>query len=157
RPTITDAFVACGFVGHTGLGYDAVSIDVEAARQAIGGLAAQLGSTVEQTAEAIIQIAVSGMFAEISGLVSRYGIDLREFSVLAFGGAGPMLGCLLARELGVNEVVVPANPGTLSALGGLIADLKSDFIKTVYLDLTDSNLAIIQEEFSRLTEQAQDW
>jgi len=157
RPTITDAFVACGFVGHTGLGYDAVSIDVEAARQAIGGLAAQLGSTVEQTAEAIIQIAVSGMFAEVSGLVSRYGIDLREFSVLAFGGAGPMLGCLLSRELGVKEIVVPANPGTLSALGGLIADLKNDFIKTVYLELAEQNLPTIQREFAALEEQAKAW
>ncbi|AEC20835.1 hydantoin utilization protein A [Pusillimonas sp. T7-7] len=157
RATITDAFVACGLVGHTGLGYNAVSIDVEAARAAVGVLADQLETSIEDTAEAIIQIAVSGMFAEVSGLVSRYGIDLREFSVLAFGGAGPMLGCLLARELGVSEVVVPANPGTLSALGGLIADLKSDFIKTVYLDLTETNLEVIQEEFSRLTEQAQDW
>ena len=157
RATITDAFVACGLVGHTGLGYNAVSIDAEAARRAVGELAQQLGTSVEETAEAIIQIAVSGMFAEVSGLVSRYGIDLREFSVLAFGGAGPMLGCLLARELNVKEIVVPANPGTLSALGGLIADLKSDFIKTVYLDLTDANLETIHEEFTRLAEQAGAW
>ncbi len=157
RPTITDAFVACGLVGHSSLGYNAVSIDVEAARKAIGGLAEQLGTTIEQTAEAIIQIAVSGMFAEVSGLVSRYGIDLREFSVLAFGGAGPMMGCLLSRELGVKEVVIPANPGTLSALGGLIADLKNDFIKTVYLDLTERNLSTIQQEFAVLEEQAKAW
>ena len=157
RATITDAFVACGFVGHTGLGYNAVSIDVEAARNAIAQLAEPLGTSVEETAEAIIQIAVSGMFAEVSGLVSRYGIDLREFSILAFGGAGPMLGCFLARELNVKEIVVPSNPGTLSALGGLIADLKSDFIKTVYLDLNENNLESIQKEYARLAEQAKAW
>lgn len=157
RATITDAFVALGLVGHTGLGYNAVSIDVQAARDAVDVLAKQLDSTIEETAEAIIQIAVSGMFAEVSGLVSRYGIDLRQFSVLAFGGAGPMLGGLLARELGVHETVIPANPGTLSALGGLIADLKSDFIKTVYLDLNDANMATIQREYATLVERAQEW
>lgn len=157
RATITDAFVACGLVGHSDLGYNAVTIDAEASRRAIGQLADRLGSTVEETAEAIIQIAVSGMFAEVSGLVSRYGIDLREFSVLSFGGAGPMLGCFLARELGVREIVVPTSPGTLSALGGLIADLKSDFIKTVYLDLNEANLVTIQHEYEILRERAQDW
>ena len=97
----------------------------------MGGLARALGRTIEETAEAIIQVAVSGMYAEVSGLVSRYGIDPREYAMLAFGGAGPMMGCFLAREIKVKEIVVPSSPGTLSALGGLIADLKSDFLKTV--------------------------
>ncbi len=157
RATITDAFVACGLVGHSDLGYRAVSIDIEASRRAVGELAAKLNASIEETAEAIIQIAVSGMYSEVSGLVSRYGIDLREFSVLAFGGAGPMLGCYLARELGVKEVVVPPSPGTLSALGGLIADLKSDFLKTVYMDLNDANLASIRDEFLILRERAEQW
>jgi len=157
RATITDAFVACGLVGHSALGYRAVSVDIEAARRVIGELAAKSGAAAEETAEAVIQIAVSGMYTEVSGLVSRYGIDLREFSLLAFGGAGPMLGCYLARELGVKEVVVPPSPGTLSALGGLIADLKSDFLKTVYLDLSDANMAPIRAEFAALRERAERW
>jgi N-methylhydantoinase A len=157
RATITDAFVACGLIGHSDLGYRAVSLDVEAARRAIAELAQKSGASPHETAEAIIQIAVSGMYSEVSGLVSRYGIDLREFSVLAFGGAGPMLGCYLARELGVKEVVVPPSPGTLSALGGLIADLKSDFLKTVYLDLNEANAASIRAEFAILRERAEAW
>jgi N-methylhydantoinase A len=157
RATITDAFVACGLIGHSDLGYRAVSLDIEAARRAIAELAEKSGASPHETAEAIIQIAVSGMYSEVSGLVSRYGIDLREFSVLAFGGAGPMLGCYLARELGVKEVVVPPSPGTLSALGGLIADLKSDFLKTVYLDLNETNAASIRAEFATLRERAEGW
>ena len=75
------------------------------------------------------------MYSEVSGLISRFGVDPRAFSLLAFGGAGPMMACFLARELGMREIVVPTTPGVLSALGGLIADLKNDFIKTLYLDL----------------------
>jgi len=157
RATITDAFVTCGLVGHSDLGYRAVSIDVEASRRAVGELAAKLNASIEETGEAIIQIAVSGMYSEVSGLVSRYGIDLKEFSLLAFGGAGPMLGCYLARELSVKEVVVPPSPGTLSALGGLIADLKSDFLKTVYMDLNDANMGSIRDEFVILRERAEQW
>jgi N-methylhydantoinase A len=157
RATITDAFVCCGLVGQSALGYSAVEVDVQAARQAVGELATQLGRGIEETAEAIIQIAVSGMYSEVSGLVSRYGIDPREYAVLAFGGAGPMLGCFLAREIKVKEIVVPPSPGTLSALGGLIADLKSDFLKTVYTDLSPDNLALVRDEFAVLRERAEQW
>lgn len=157
RATITDAFVCCGLVGHSDLGYRAVTVDSAAARRAVGELAGRLGRSIEETAEAIIQIAVSGMYSEVSGLVSRYGIDLREYAILAFGGAGPMLGCYLARELGVQEVVVPPSPGTLSALGGLIADLKSDFLKTVYTDLNADKLAAVRDEFTELRRRAEQW
>ncbi|WP_439811369.1 hydantoinase/oxoprolinase family protein [Bordetella bronchiseptica] len=157
RATITDAFVCCGLVGHSELGYQAVTVDADASRQAVGELADRLGRGIEETAEAIIQIAVSGMYSEVSGLVSRYGIDPREYAVLAFGGAGPMLGCFLARELKVREIVVPPSPGTLSALGGLIADLKSDFLKTVYTDLSADRLAFVRDEFATLAERARQW
>lgn len=157
RATITDAFVCCGLVGHSELGYQAVTVDADASRQAVGELADRLGRGIEETAEAIIQIAVSGMYSEVSGLVSRYGIDPREYAVLAFGGAGPMLGCFLARELKVREIVVPPSPGTLSALGGLIADLKSDFLKTVYTDLSADRLAFVCDEFATLAGRARQW
>lgn len=157
RPTITDAFVALGLIGHADLGYNAVRIDAGRARAAIGTLTERLGRSVEETAEAIIRIAVSGMYSDVSGLVSRFGVDPREFSLLAFGGAGPMMACFLARELRMKEVVVPLTPGVLSALGGLIADLKNDFIKTLYLDLAPSSVPRIREEFGSLRERALAW
>ena len=157
RATITDAFAACGLIGVTALGYSAVTIDQDRARAVVGELADTLNRTVEQTAEAIIRIAVSGMFSEMSGLASRFGIDPREFACIAFGGAGPMMACFLARELGNEEVVVPPTPGVLSALGGLIADLKSDFIQTVYTELNDEAAAGIAEAYKALEARAVDW
>ncbi|WP_185984641.1 hydantoinase/oxoprolinase family protein [Aureimonas mangrovi] len=157
RPTITDAMAATGLLGHAPLGYSAVDVDVEASRRAIAKLSDRLGESVEETAEAILNVAISGMYTEVSALISKYGIDISEFSILAFGGAGPMLGCHLAQELGVKETVIPLTPGVLSALGGLIADLKSDFLSTVYLDLQDDDGPLIANEYARLKGAAEEW
>ncbi|MBX3596373.1 MAG: hydantoinase/oxoprolinase family protein [Rhizobiaceae bacterium] len=157
RATITDAFVALGAIGHADLGYNAVKVDREASRRVVGELAEKLGHTIEQTAEAIIDIAVSGMYTDVSALVSRYGIDPRDFSVLAFGGAGPMMACFLANEMRMKEVVVPPTPGVLSALGGLIADVKNDFLSTVYVEASDQAAIVIADEFKALKERALAW
>lgn len=157
RATITDAFVALGTIGHSHLGYNAVKIDRDASRRVVGDLAKQLGTSVEETAQAIIDIAVSGMYTDVSALVSRFGIDPREFSVLAFGGAGPMIGCFLARELKMKEILVPPTPGVLSALGGLIADVKNDFLKTVYAEAIKEEGPALSAAFAELKERAVDW
>ncbi len=158
RPTLTDAFAVLGYVGAVDIGYRAVQVDSEAARRAVDTLAHPLGMSVEDAAESILRIAVSGMYLEVSKLMSAYGVDPRDHALLAFGGAGPMTACFLADELGLRDVVVPATPGVLSALGGLIADLKNDFIKTVYLDLDDSGAAgSIQEEFAALRARGSRW
>ena len=157
RATITDAFAALGLLGLAEIGYSAVTIDHEKARAVVGELAGRLGRTVEETAEAIIRIAVSGMYTDVSALVSRFGIDPREFSCLAFGGAGPMMACFLARELSMRETVVPTTPGVLSALGGLIADIKSDFIKTLYINLDGAVGQTISDEFATLKDKALQW
>ncbi len=157
EPTITDAFVVLNLIGHGDLGYNSVTVDRQKAITAVEKLSTRLGRTVEQTAEAIIDIAVSGMYTDVSALVSRFGIDPREFSLLAFGGAGPMNACHLAREIHSKEVVVPPTPGVLSALGGLIADLKNDFIKTVYTDLSTEAMPTVRNEFRLLNEAANRW
>jgi len=157
RPTITDAFVVLGFLGQATLGYSAVSMRPDLARAAIGGIAERLGMSAEQAAEAIVRIAVSGMYLEVSKLLSRHGTDPRELSLIAFGGAGPMTACFLARELGMREVVIPRVPGVLSAFGGLIADIKNDFIRTVYVDLAPASLATLRAGFAELRERATRW
>ena len=157
RATITDAFVVLGFIGQTDLGYNAVKVEVSKAQAAIADIAKAIGLTVEQSAEAIIKVAVSGMYMEVSKLISRSGVDPRTFALQAFGGAGPMMACFLAAELGMTNVVVPTAPGVLSALGGLIADIKNDFIKTVYLDLEPGTVEAIQTGYEDLRVDAERW
>jgi N-methylhydantoinase A len=157
RPTITDAFAVLGLLGAGELGYGAVTLDRAAAETAIASVADRISLGVEAAAEAIIRVSISGMYLEISKLMSRHGADPRTFSLLAFGGAGPMTACLLARELGMAQVIVPPTPGVLSAYGGLIADIRNDFIRTAFVDLDTAGLAQLDEEAAALEQRALTW
>jgi len=157
RATITDAMCVLGFIGHGALGYDSVRVRADLATQAVDAVAQALGRSRQATAEAILQVAVSGMYREVSKLAARQGVDPRDFCLMPFGGAGPMLGALLARELGMREVLIPLTPGVLSALGGLIADIRSDFIETVYADLDATALPSLIAAFARLRTEATRW
>ncbi|MCK1303759.1 MULTISPECIES: hydantoinase/oxoprolinase family protein [unclassified Bradyrhizobium] len=157
RPTITDAFAAMGVLGQTDLGYSTVQVDRDAAIRAIAELAGSLGQEPPKIAEAIVNVAISGMYAGVSRLVSRFGIDPRSFTLLPFGGAGPMLACHLARALNIDEILVPATPGVLSALGGLIADTKNDFVKTTYYNLDATTLRQLDHNRAELEALARSW
>lgn len=157
RATITDAFAVCGLIGNGQLGYSAIEVDRSKAKSVVGVLADRLGADLYETAEDIIRIATSEMYADVSALVSRFGIDPRQFHFLAFGGAGPMMACYLARELNMQGVVVPPTPGVLSALGGLIADIKNDFISTIYRDVNEALSDTLSTVMSTLKSKALDW
>lgn len=153
RATVTDAMAVCGWLGHSQMAYGQLQMDVALARQAVGVLAGRLGRSVEETAQAILDIAVSEMFVEVEKLSSRAGVDLRDFALMPFGGGGPMLGAFLARELGMTRVIAPRRPGVVSALGGLVADLRGDFIRTVFSELG----ADLTVPFRALTADGQAW
>jgi len=157
RPTVTDAFVAMGLLGAGKLGYGAVRLSRAAAERAVGGIAERLSLGLFEAAESIVDVAVSGMYLEVSKLMSRRGADPRAFSLLAFGGAGPMLGGLFARELGMARAIVPPTPGVLSAYGGLIADIRNDFIRTAFVDLDADGLAALEGHAGELEAEALAW
>lgn len=157
RPTVTDAMAVLGYIGQADLGYSAVKVEIDKARAAVAAVATAMSTTIDEAAELIIRIAVAGMYLEVSKLISRAGVDPRSFALQAFGGAGPMMACFLAAEVGVSHVVIPTTPGVLSALGGLIADVKNDFIKTVYLELEPEALPAIRSGFEKLKGEAERW
>ncbi|AZO53522.1 MULTISPECIES: hydantoinase/oxoprolinase family protein [unclassified Mesorhizobium] len=157
RATVTDAMVVCGWLGHSEMAYGQLRIDTGLAQRAVGELAARLGRSVEQTAQAILDIAVSEMFVEVEKLASRAGVDLRDFTLMPFGGGGPMLGAFLARELGMKRVMAPRRPGVVSALGGLVADLRGDFIRTIFSPLSAASLPVIRDAFAALAQEGRDW
>ncbi len=157
RATVTDAMAVCGWLGHSVMAYGQLSMDVDLARRAVGALASQLGRGIEETAQAIIDIAVSEMFVEVEKLASRSGVDLRDFTLMPFGGGGPMLGAFLARELGLAKVMAPRRPGVVSALGGLVADLRGDFIRTIYADLEAAAMPALRDGFDALSREGAAW
>lgn len=155
--TVTDAMVVCGWVGHSEMAYGQLSMDVDLARAAVGRLADRLGQTAEKTAQAILDTAVSEMFVEVEKLASRSGVDLRNFTLMPFGGGGPMLGAFLAQELGMSKIMAPRRPGVVSALGGLVADLRGDFIRTVFSPLSVETLPQMRETFAELAHEGGKW
>ena len=155
--TITDAFAVTGVLGAGELGYGAVSLDLTAARAVMDKVAGALGRERVAAAEAVISLAVANMYREVSRLYSQVGEEPSGYALLAFGGAGPMLGCLLAEELGMAAVIVPRAPGVLAALGGLLADLRSDFVRVVFLDVTDETTAAMAAALAELTAEARAW
>ena len=157
RATVTDAMAVCGWLGHSQMAYGQLQIDVDAARAVVAILADQTGRSVEEAAQAIIDIAISEMFVEVEKLASRAGVDLRDFTLMPFGGGGPMLGAFLAREFRMAKVIGPRRPGVVSALGGLVADLRGDFIRTVFTHLDSSVASLLRDTLEGLAKEGKAW
>jgi N-methylhydantoinase A len=132
EPTVTDANVVLGRIGTTRRLGGSISIDAGRARQAVAALAEKMGGalTVDALAEGIVRIAVARMTSAIREISIQRGHDPRDFTLGAFGGAGPMHALALADEIGIPRVLVPRHPGNFSALGLLASDIKHDEVRT---------------------------
>ena len=130
QPTITDANVILGFLSEDeALAGGSLRLDRAAAEKAIAdAIAGPLGMTVDEAAQGIIEIVNVKMQEAIKVVSSNRGFDLRDFHLLAFGGAGPLHAAALARDLGMRGVLVPAFPGAFSALGLLLSDVRQDYV-----------------------------
>jgi N-methylhydantoinase A len=136
EPTVSDADVVLGWLDREALLGGALPIDAAAAEAAIRERVGDpLGLGLTDAAAAIVEIANSNM-AEALRIVSlERGHDPREFTLIAFGGAGPVHAAALAAELEIPEIIVPPAPGAFSALGLVASDLKRDYSRTLYADL----------------------
>lgn len=146
QPTVTDANVVLGRLGHTGLAENALALDTEASHRAFEPLAEALKLGVAETAEAVIGITDARMADALRTLTVRRGHDPRDFALLAFGGAGPLHAAPLAEELDISTVIIPAAPGVFSAWGMLHASIRHDVAESLMLpaaELTSERLAAI--------------
>lgn len=122
-------------------------LDLTRARRFLDDLASQIGATAEDAALGIIRVVNANMERAIRAISLERGYDPRRFTLVPFGGAGPMHSCELAEELGIPRVLVPAYPGVLSALGVAIADVVKDYSRTVMLRGDEIDPARLEEEF----------
>jgi N-methylhydantoinase A len=128
--TVTDANVVLGRIAATRQLGGAITIDPARAEAVIGALAGRLGLGLHALAEGIVRIAVARMTSSIREISIQRGHDPRDFTLIAFGGAGPMHACAVAEEIGIERVLVPRHPGNFSALGLLASDIKHDDVRT---------------------------
>jgi N-methylhydantoinase A len=135
-PTVTDADVVLGYLDRDALLGGDLHIDLAAAERAIDAAVARpLGMTVADAAARIVEVVNSNMAQALRIVSIERGHDPQEFSLIAFGGAGPVHAVALAEELQIPEVIIPPAPGAFSALGLVASDLKRDYSRTLYADL----------------------
>lgn len=153
EPTVTDANLVLGRVDPEGFAAGRMTLDQEAAVSAVDRLADELGLGTTAMAEGICDVANSKMAQAIRTITVSRGIEPRDFSLVAFGGAGPMHAVFLARELGIAETIVPRFPGAFSAWGMLQTQIRKDFSEPYFfldedLDSGDmaARLAALEEE-----------
>jgi N-methylhydantoinase A len=135
-PTVTDADVVLGYLDREALLGGGLRIDLAAAERAIdGAIGRPLVLSVPEAAARIIEVVNSNMAQALRIVSIERGYDPQEFSLIAFGGAGPVHAVSLAAELQIPEVIVPPAPGAFSALGLVASDLKRNYSRTLYADL----------------------
>ena len=134
EPTVTDANLMLGRLSaERFLGGD-MRLDVDATRAALSAkLADPLGLSLEEAANGVIRIAASSMSNVVKRVTTERGLDARDFPMVAFGGAGPLHAVLVARELQIKQVIIPVAPGHFSAYGMLVADLRRDYVRTLFM------------------------
>ncbi|MFF5076383.1 hydantoinase/oxoprolinase family protein [Actinoplanes sp. NPDC000266] len=153
EPTVTDANLVLGRIDPQGFAGGQMTLDPDAAAQAVDGLAEVFGMTTQAMAEGICDVANSKMAQAIRTITVSRGIEPRESALVAFGGAGPMHAVFLARELGIAETIVPRFPGAFSAWGMLQTRIRQDWTEPYFFLDQDLDTSDMSETLSRL-EQA---
>ena len=153
-PTVTDANVVLGYLNPFQLGGGKVALDREKAHAAVEEMGERLGLGALQTAEGIVRIINAKMEEGIRAVSTERGYDLRDFALVAFGGAGPVPAGRLAVDLNMSTVVVPPTPGVTSALGLLMADPRRDYVASRLRSLDGLDAAEARSIFGDLGRQA---
>lgn len=159
-PTITDANLVLGHLSPRHFLGGRMKINEEKTKEAFESYGKRFGLDMVMAGEGVCTIANHKMADAIRELTVRRGIDPRNFSILAFGGAGPMHAALIAEELDIEEVIVPANPGVFSAWGMLQADIRHDAAVTSLCLLDrlkeeayERNFEFLKEELQKVLEK----
>ncbi len=155
--TVTDANVVLGTLHPTHLLGGRMGIDRAKAVAAVDALAQRIGLPPMATAQGIVSVVTANMAKAIRVISVQRGHDPRDYTLIAFGGAGPLHAARLARELDIPRVLVPRNPGILCALGLLMTDLKTNYAQTRLVRLESATLSTFAEVLSGLEARAAAW
>ncbi len=158
EPTVTDAHLILGRLDPAGfLGGEMALEPALAARAIAEGVGRPLGMALEEAAQGIVAVVNANMLRILRLVSVARGHDPRDFTLLAYGGAGPLHATELAEAASIGRVVVPRLPGLFSALGLLYADATADFVTTVMVPLTPEGLDSINGALARLEAEAEGW
>jgi len=166
EPTVTDANVVLQVLNPVHLLDGQMPIDADAARRAVARAGEPLGLGAEDAAFGVIQVVTANMARAIRVISVQRGYDPRDYTLVPFGGAGPLHAARLARELGMRRILVPLTPGAQCAAGLLMTDVRADFLRTRLTPLRagdgdgDGAAAVVRtvaEAFAELAADAEHW
>jgi N-methylhydantoinase A len=151
EPTVTDANLLLGRIGADRFLGGEMRLDPLAAKRALDTyVAVPLGMSPVAAADGILRIAATAMSYAVKAVTTERGLDAGDFVLVAYGGAGPLHAVVIAREIGIRRVIVPAAPGVFSAFGMLFSDLRYDFVRTWPTRLDDAPFAEIERIYGEL-------
>lgn len=149
-PALTDAYVVLGLLEPSRFLGGKMPLDASRSREALRPLAERLEMPIEELAQGAFDIATASIAQAIRGITIYRGLDVRDFSLLAFGSAGPMQACDVAKALGVREVIIPERPGGYSAFGLLTTDLRVDHAASPVKRLDEMTAEELEAGFRKL-------
>jgi N-methylhydantoinase A len=150
EPTVTDANVALGRINPGAFLGGRMRLDAANTAAAIDRLGGALGLDTTTAAAGILRLASVKMALAVRSITTERGLDPRDYTLVAYGGSGPLHAAFLARELGIKRLVIPPSPSTFSAWGMLAADLKHDLVRTVFRPLDETDSAWAAERFGEM-------
>jgi N-methylhydantoinase A len=153
EPTVTDAHVVLGRIPPHLLAGE-IPLDVQAAKDGLAELAGRLGLSLEACATGILEISAWNQANALRQVTVKRGLDVRDFTMATFGGSGSLLLCRLLDVLGLAGVLVPRDPGNVSAFGLLTVDVRNDYVRTAVSRHTDLDLDALAGFYADLKEQA---
>ncbi|HEY2077893.1 MAG TPA: hydantoinase/oxoprolinase family protein [Streptosporangiaceae bacterium] len=153
--TVTDAHLLLGRIPPHLLGGE-IPLDADAARAGIADLAAKLGMPDTQCAAGILEVSAWNQANAVRQITVKRGLDLRDFTLVTFGGSGSLLACPLIEILGVRGVLVPSNPGNISAFGLLTVDVRADYVRTCVARQSELDYASMEASYAGLAARAHD-
>ncbi|WP_290901161.1 hydantoinase/oxoprolinase family protein [Ferroglobus sp.] len=148
--TVTDANLVLGRLSAENFLGGEMKLDESLARKVISKLANQMDMSVEEVAMGIIRVADAKMEKGIATCSTERGYDVREFALVAFGGAGPLHAVQIAMDLNIPWVVIPPLPSEYSAFGLLVADIKHDYVRSYIAEEDEVDLSLLQSYFAEL-------
>jgi N-methylhydantoinase A len=151
EPTVTDCNLVLGYLDPAGLVGGTLRLDAAAARAVVAArLAGPMGCSVEQAAAGMLRLASASMMRAIRAVSVERGRDARQFTLLAFGGNGPLFAAWIAAELGIRQVIVPPLPGVFSAFGLLVADTEHHVTRSLRVPLDTADPARVGDALAAL-------
>jgi N-methylhydantoinase A len=155
-PTVTDANLVLGRLGADRFLGGEMKLDTAAAERALAKVGKELGMSATEAADGVLRIAATAMSYAVKGVTTERGLDAGDFTLVAYGGAGPLHAVDVAREIGIRNVIVPGAPGVFSAFGMLFSDLRYDYVRTHLMQLADAPFDEIEAVFEELEQQGRD-